>query len=1234
MDSSINSHCEPPPSNSGLKKRPAPIIRSRITPTTVDLDDPVPLEGSHIDRNVNAISNEQAASNNPSNNDCNVTFRPIQPVSLNRKNILAHLAKENSNHGSNLLNPSDKTLFYVTSSVFDDDSVTNSNSYSSFEQALLSKYAENNLSISNVHEQNDQSRSNYEINNRFLAGQMDKRSNSASNLLEKFSNSSLHDDDDDDGDNDSILPNPTTVYIDRVQENPSNRVCADCNAEYPTIAIMSWLLVICKKCAAIHHRLTSKFLLLQSLISTTCDWDLIDLINDYGNRYSNSLLEYGCSKDSKPNNDSSEFERKQYIRKKYIEKVFLKPYDLNRDAYTQDQLNKMLYENVETADYKITLHLIMLGADTNYSEKNFATADQAQRHQQIKQMKVILANGGLAEFNVTKTNIDDVNESIVYLSSKHGVLKEFLTRYENDRLKVYAPARTNDKPQRCLLEIDLNNVLAICNQSVNAVSLKCRLTTAPIINTNSQCSIVVDEQTSLNEYVWVFPNDLERSLWIREIIKRQYCYYQLIYSDFILLMKLNIQEGVNAEKQQVIGIVYPGRFVIYSDRMFDEVDLRKYSSLTYQKAKEFTGVVLCLVSNRFLYLSSPIIKLMDILYSCLRQAIKVKSLANLNEQILTSQNIPVIVERFINFLFEHGLLSKGIYRQAGQETKIKQLLNECLDDPFTTTLTRENYTEHDVANALKRFLRQLELPLLGTRQNYQAWLRSTVDVTMTSEQLIQYYRALLKNLKQHFPVNYLTLRSILMHIHTVAMLSDVNSMTLSNLIATFGPCLVSQPATMPTNSNYGMQDDYITSVDDMDMRRFRNQNEAVQQDRISPYNSPSLRKIQRNRSFHSIRDSIASISTSSQFPLTQSYAHVAPSIQADLEILTNLFHYYADLFDVTDEEFEHEKTCIETLVSIRNNPSSPRRLEGALFSVYFESRSDELNGYAMYVFEKETTADTIIDKLLTKVNTNDSFFWALFEVIIDQNLERPMYSCENISEVFHRYRTYLSHELNRQATFVVKHNYVQFEKERLEQRQQTFNNQSVQCEYFDSSNQRWTSCIWIFERAVLKIYRILNNANDKAVKVKLNANQQEPILNILDQQSLIYSWSVEDIYLYIGADCRFVTPFDMNEYRVLSILPPQTNESNNEETIFGVPFRFADRNQMFSWYLELVHINGHDKWIRRGPRTMPDGVNYLPLQNYHSSSSVSQKKRTDLSRNKFLDKGRHLAANFCKQLRK
>ncbi len=96
---------------------------------------------------------------------------------------------------------------------------------------------------------------------------------------------------------------------------------------------------------------------------------------------------------------------------------------------------------------------------------------------------------------------------MVYLATKHNVLKEFLTRYENDRLKVYSL----DKPQRYLFEIDLNNVLAICNQSVQAVTLKCRLTNPPMVNVNSQCTLIVDEQSSSNEYLWVFPNELERN---------------------------------------------------------------------------------------------------------------------------------------------------------------------------------------------------------------------------------------------------------------------------------------------------------------------------------------------------------------------------------------------------------------------------------------------------------------------------------------------------------------------------------------------------------------------------------------------------------------------------------------------------------------------------------------------------------------------------------------------------
>jgi hypothetical protein len=180
--------------------------------------------------------------------------------------------------------------------------------------------------------------------------------------------------------------------------------------------------------------------------------------------------------------------------------------------------------------------------------------------------------------------------------------------------------------------------------------------------------------------------------------------------------------------------------------------------------------------------------------------------------------------------------------------------------------------------------------------------------------------------------------------------------------------------------------------------------------------------------------------------------------------MNNLCQYYRELFDITDEEIEHEKKCVETLISLRTNQCQPRKLNGTMVSVYFESRADELNGYAINIIEQETTAENVIDKLLKQINKHDCFFWALFEVIIDQNLERPMYLSENISNVLNRYRTCLPQELNRQATFVVKLNYIQFEKERLQQQQTQQELSSIECEYFDLTNKRWTSCLWVFEK--------------------------------------------------------------------------------------------------------------------------------------------------------------------------
>jgi len=116
---------------------------------------------------------------------------------------------------------------------------------------------------------------------------------------------------------------------------------------------------------------------------------------------------------------------------------------------------------------------------------------------------------------------------------------------------------------------------------------------------------------------------------------------------------------------------------------------------------------------------------------------------------------------------------------------------------------------------------------------------------MTYEQLIQYYRGLLKNLKQNYPIHYSTLRIMLLHIHTVAMLAEINGMNLSNLISTFAPCLISQISS--TSMNY---DDQINgyrkmSLDDTDLKNSRDNI----QESSSLNTSPVLTKIKRNQSF-------------------------------------------------------------------------------------------------------------------------------------------------------------------------------------------------------------------------------------------------------------------------------------------------------------------------------------------------------------------------------------------------
>lgn len=130
----------------------------------------------------------------------------------------------------------------------------------------------------------------------------------------------------------------------------------------------------------------------------------------------------------------------------------------------------------------------------------------------------------------------------------------------------------------------------------------------------------------------------------------------------------------------------------------------------------------------------------------------------------------------------------------------------------------------------------------------------------------------------------------------------------------------------------------------------------------------------------------------------------------------------------------------------------------------------------------------------------------------------------------------------------------------------------------------------------------------------------------------LHTWFIDDIYLYIGADRRYVHPFDMNEYRTLTIL----HRDYSNEISFGMAFRFIDRNQMFSWYLEITRINKQDQWTRQASRAFPNGVNYLPLQNYHTTTSTltPTKKKSETLKTKLKSTASNPSATINRPIKK
>uniref|UniRef100_A0A8C1KPU3 ArfGAP with RhoGAP domain, ankyrin repeat and PH domain 1a n=1 Tax=Cyprinus carpio TaxID=7962 RepID=A0A8C1KPU3_CYPCA len=118
----------------------------------------------------------------------------------------------------------------------------------------------------------------------------------------------------------------------------------------------------------------------------------------------------------------------------------------------------------------------------------------------------------------------------------------------------------------------------------------------------------------------------------------------------------------------------------------------------------------------------------------------------LSQQELTDLGVPVTIDRCLDHVTRYGLISSGIYRKSGINSHVTKLLERFQKDARSVTLHGSDYSVDDVANMLKRFLREVKDVVFNGQENSDSWLRAA-GLEDRSEK-IHRYQILLSNLPE------------------------------------------------------------------------------------------------------------------------------------------------------------------------------------------------------------------------------------------------------------------------------------------------------------------------------------------------------------------------------------------------------------------------------------------------------------------------------------------------------
>uniref|UniRef100_A0AAF5PU93 Rho-GAP domain-containing protein n=1 Tax=Wuchereria bancrofti TaxID=6293 RepID=A0AAF5PU93_WUCBA len=174
----------------------------------------------------------------------------------------------------------------------------------------------------------------------------------------------------------------------------------------------------------------------------------------------------------------------------------------------------------------------------------------------------------------------------------------------------------------------------------------------------------------------------------------------------------------------------------------------------------------------------------------------------------TLRGVPVFLVDAFNFLRLNGLDASGIFRKEGNISRLKSFSMQTF---FGSVVLPEDCTTHDVCSLIKRFFRELKIPLFAQMQRQLLDAASIYDGAQRIDKLLEVVRML--------PTEHLaTLTFLMRQLKYFGDRHEGHQMTVENIARVFAPSLFRDDPPLSSNKRKrGSQEDLISNV--------RNENE-------------------------------------------------------------------------------------------------------------------------------------------------------------------------------------------------------------------------------------------------------------------------------------------------------------------------------------------------------------------------------------------------------------------------